>query len=305
MTTSRRPGLSIVVPTWNGAETLREHLPSVIAAAEEAGDAEVVVSDDGSSDDTAGLLASRFPGVRSVRRQANGGFALAANAGVYAARGRNVLLLNNDIEVLPGAVPSLAAAIDGDPSAFAAVPSIIRTASGEEEALTRIRFARGVVSTDLAGSEAEGPAYACGGAMMFRRDEFEWLGGFDPVFAPFYWEDVDLSYRARKRGRRIAYVATARVEHDHGRTIGSRFTPPQVARVYERNRLLFTWRNLTDPALRALHWALLPTKLAWNAVSHPSFVAGFRDAWALRPGIRSFLEHEREKIVVSDRDLLA
>ena len=110
--------------------------------------------------------------------------------------------------------------------------------------------------------------------MAFRREEFLTLGGFDPLFSPFYWEDVDLSYRARKRGRRIVQVEDARVDHDHGRTIGARFSRAEVATVYERNRLLFTWKNLTDPGLWRAHLAALPAKTLWDIVAHPAFVRG-------------------------------
>ncbi len=298
-----QPGMSVVIPSWNGRALLEEHLPSVLEAA--AGLAEVIVSDDGSSDDTAETIPLRFPSVRVVRRQRNGGFAPAANDGVAAAGGDVVILLNNDVAVPAGTFDRLAAALLADPGVFAAVPSIIRSGTGDDEALTRIRFRSGVVSTMTGGDPDADPAFACGGAMAFRRSEFLALGGFDPLFAPFYWEDVDLSYRARKRGQRIVRAAGARVDHDHSRTIGKRVDRQRVLTIYERNRLLFTWKNITDPALWRRHVSLLPLKLTWDLVAYPTFVRGFRDAWALRPAISPARRREQTEATIGDRELLS
>jgi GT2 family glycosyltransferase len=298
------PRLSFAIPSWNGADALEAHLPSVLEAAARTGGAEVVVADDASTDDTADRLRRAFPEVRRVPRRSRGGFAPAANAAVAAARGEMVLLLNNDMEVAPDAAALLVEALDADPRLFAVVPSIVRSGTGEEEAGTRLQFRRGTVATALHPSLGLPPAYACGGAMLVRKADFSALGGFDPLFAPFYWEDVDLSYRARKRGRTLACVPRARVVHDHGRTIGARFTPHAVSRVYERNRLLFTWKNLTDGDLWARHLALLPVKALWDVGAHPVFVKALGDAVRLRRQVASRRAGERSEAGVADRALL-
>lgn len=301
---SALPDVSLVLPSWNGVEPLGAHLPSVIGEATSMGSSEIVVADDASDDGTDDLLRSRFPEVRVARRSTRGGFAPAANDGVAAARGRLVVLLNNDMEVRAGALALLVHALERDPSVFAAVPAIVRVATGAEEGLTSLRFRRGVVSTSIGQDGGTHPAYACGGAMAFRRDEFLRLGGFDSIYAPFYWEDVDLSYRARKRGRRLVHVPGARVDHDHGRTIAARFAAREIARVYERNRLVFTWKNLTDPALFLRHLAALPAKAAWDVAAHPAFVRGLRDALRLRGAVASRRAVEKAEATVGDRELL-
>lgn len=299
----KRAELSVVIPSWNGKDILRGHLPSVLDEAQRLG-SEVVVVDDGSEDESAAMLAREFPEVRVVRRERSGGFSRAASQAAARAHGRIVVLLNNDMELRSGALEALAEALERDPGVFAAVPSIVRTATGEEEARTRLRFRHGVVSTSLDAAPGSDPAYACGGAMAFRREEFLLLGGFDPLFSPFYWEDVDLSYRARKRGRRIAHVASARVDHDHGRTIGARFARREVETIYERNRLLFTWKNLTDPPLWRAHLLALPAKVVWDLVAHPGFLRGLARALALRGALATSRRLEKREALVPDRELL-
>lgn len=299
-------GLShaVAIPSWKGAELLRRHLPSVLADARRSGAAAVVVCDDGADVETAALLGVQFPSVRLRVRPQRGGFSRSATDAVVAAEAEIVVLLNNDMEVHAGCFAALAQVFERRPRLFAAVPRIVRTATGLDEAHTRLHFRRGVVATAVDGDPLRPPDYACGGAMAVRKSVFLELGGFDPLFAPFYWEDVDLSYRARKRGMEIAFVPEARVDHDHGATIGGRFTPAEVSRVYERNRLLFTWKNLTDPRLFRQHLAGLVPKLLWDVVAHPAFVRGAFDALALRAEVSASRRAERGQASVGDRELL-
>lgn len=299
-----RPELSIVIPSWNGLHLLREHLPSVLRARGEVGATEVLVVDDGSEDGTAETLSREAPDVRLVRRAGRGGFAVAANAGVAEAVGRLVLLLNNDVELREGAVARLAEAVrDGE--VFAAVPGIVRAGNGVDESWTTLRFRRGIVSAGVGEPGRKAPAYACGGAMAFRREAFAALGGFDPLFSPFYWEDVDLSYRARKRGLAVARVAGASVLHDHGRTIGSRFDRRDVQTLYERNRLIFTWKNLTDPGLLAAHLAALPAKAGWDLLAHRAFLRGLARALPFFGAALAQRKRERQQGKLRDRVLLS
>jgi GT2 family glycosyltransferase len=267
--------VSIIVPTFGSAELLARHLPAVCAEALEiAGGAEVVVVDDGSPGggrEIAAVAAALGPPVRVVRREENGGFAAAANDGVAAAIGECVLVLNDDMRVEPGCVAALLGAVASRPDLFAVTPVILNLAEGFVESTTALRYHRGVFDVVLPGragappaaaGELRGIAFACGGALLCRREEFLALDGFSLLLAPFYWEDVDLGWRARRAGRAIAECGDARVLHEHARTIG-RLAPARVRRVYERNRLLLTWLHLAGAGAWARHllW-LLPRTLA-------------------------------------------
>ena len=266
---------SIIVPTFNGAELLARHLAGVRAEALEVhGGAEVIVVDDGSAGGGAAIarIAGELgPPVRVIRRGANGGFAAAANDGVAAARGECVLLLNDDMHLEPGCLAALLAALGARSDLFAVTPVIVNLAAGFVESTTALRFHRGVFDTVLPGRLGLAPlaagelrpiAFPCGGALLCRRDELLALGGFSPLFSPFYWEDVDLGWRAQRSGRGVAECGNARVLHEHARTIG-RLAPGRVRRIYERNRLLLTWLHLYGAAAWARHLAwLLPRTLA-------------------------------------------
>src|SRR6185295_16029502 len=97
--------------------------------------------------------------------------------------------------------------------------------------------------------------FAVGGAALFRKADFLAGGGFDPLYEPFYWEDVDWCWSQWRRGRRVLYQPAAVVEHHHRGTIGRRIGSDFVRAVIEKNRVLFAWKHLDDPVLQRRHLA--------------------------------------------------
>jgi GT2 family glycosyltransferase len=285
--------ISIVIPTWNGREILARNLPSVEAAlARYPGGGETIVVDDGSRDGSAEWLASTHPSIRVLATDSNKGFGESVNRGVDSARFSHVVLLNNDICVEPDFLAPLMTPFDLSEDLFATTPCIINRTWGGDEAVTACTFRFGLIETVFPDRSREGPVmegadrpprevlFACGGAMAFDRGLWLELGGFDPLYAPFYWEDVDLSWRARKRGWRIVHIPSSRVRHEHGETIGTRFDRKSVRAIYERNRLLFHWKNITSARLTAVHLAWLPLRVARAMAGRPDFLKGL--AMAMR-----------------------
>ena len=95
---------------------------------------------------------------------------------------------------------------------------------------------------------------------MLFRSKFLALGGFDESFAPFGWEDVELSLRAWKQGFELRYEPRSSVWHQFASTIAPRFSRREVRAIYERNRLLAHWLHLETPAQAATHAAFLLAK---------------------------------------------
>lgn len=293
------PALSIVIPTWNGAGLLERFLPSVEAearrwAAARGQGCEIVVSDDGSSDGTADWLAQHFPEVRCVANARNRGFSHAANAGVAAARAPIVVLLNNDLELAPGGLERVPGWFD-DPALFGVTLRGCDLPGGGFATGGKLgRFRRGFWETWRNFEQPAGESFMLvGGFCAFRRAVFAELGGFDPIFAPYYSEDLDLSYRARKRGWRLAYEPGAVVYHALSATVRRHRSRLGRAVVTERNRLLFHWRNLDPgPLRRHLLWAhilLIQMLLKGNVAYH----AGFLQALGRVAAVRRFRRRER------------
>lgn len=245
-----REGVSIIIPSYNGKDLLKKNLPFVLEEmGRYSGESEVIVMDDGGSDGVAAALSPLFPGVRMVRREKNGGFAKTANDGVRLAKYPLVFLLNNDIEITPGVLEKLAGCLR-EKDVFAAQAKIITDLAGEERdslGLFSSRFGLfkyELKRVDLGGPEAVEMDYASGGASMFDREKFLALGLFDERFSPFYFEDLDLSFRARWFGWRILYKPDAKVYHLHfGSTVKAHYSSFKSNAIHKKNYFLFLLKN--------------------------------------------------------------
>jgi GT2 family glycosyltransferase len=317
------PGLSVVIPTWNGRRLLEEFLPSVIAAAARFGrDAaepvEIVVVDDGSTDDTqewmtVTLSSSPVP-MRLVAEASNRGFAAACNAGAAAAAFSRMLLLNNDLAIEEAAIAPLVAQLDrGDANGrlFAVHCRMKDMATGEDAGTGKVGgFTRGFLRVHRSyapAADARRPLpsiFPNGGAALFDRERFLELGGFDEIFAPFYFEDVELGYRAWKRGLTVGYEPRAVVRHRFSSTIGS-FGRARIQAVSQRNRLLLHWIHLHDRRWLVQHgvWVLLLA--LWSVVSfRPAFVRGLAGALRRWRPAAARRRAARRAAVRSDREVV-
>lgn len=310
--------VSIVIPTWNGRGLLERFLPSVLAAGnryrETSGaEVEVLVVDDGGSDDTAAWIAATHRGaVELVVRERNGGFAHACNSGFARARHPAVFLLNNDVEVDEGAIAPLVRHFEAE-DVFAVASLTEDLESGVPTGVGKLGgFSRGFLRVHESYTPAHADAaglvsiFASGGAAMFSREKLAALGGFDTLYAPFYWEDVELSYRAWKRGWRVLFEPGSHVRHQVSSTIGTRFPKRSVRAVMHRNRLLAHWVHVHDPAMWRAHVAYV----AFLAVVAPlrgdvAFLSGLRQALARREDARARRTRERDAAARSDREVLA
>ncbi len=247
---SPTPQASLVLPNYNGKALLEQNLPSVLEAAARR-DAEVLVVDDGSEDGSLELLAERFPDVQALPLASHQGFIAAVNHGVDRASGRAVVLLNTDVVVEVDFLAPLLDALDEDTFAVSARSL---TEEDRNEGLSLAFFDQGDLVVTQPGIDAPDRRHqrrctnfhASGGFSAFDRDKFLQLGGLDPVYHPFYWEDVDLCYRAWKRGWRCIYEPESVVHHlSHG-TISCYFSPDEVQKIYEGNKHTFIVKNITE-----------------------------------------------------------
>ena len=306
-----------MIPTWNAWDMLEETLAALQPGIELARkDIEVIVVDDGGDDETTEIVKKSYADwVRLVRREKNGGFSAACNAGIAAATGEWILLLNNDMKPHENAVASLLECAEScDQDVFAIRPAIMRTQwrTAEEYAhmAMQFKFKRGFLHCPIVGiSESTAATEAfpvcSGGAGIFRRSMMEELNGFDEIFSPFYWEDTDLSYRALIRGWRNLYHPSALFCHAKKGSIQRSFKSTRVERIARRNAYLFLWLNLSDPIKLAYHFLWLPFQILTGFVPGQQWrLLAFVDAiFRLNKVVRGRLRRKSAR-KVSDRDII-
>ena len=223
--------LSVVILNWNGRRHLERYLPSVVAHT--AGDAEVVVADNGSTDDSLQWLRLTHPDVRVIRLDRNYGFAGGYNRALKEVDSEYVLLLNSDVEVTAGWWQPLVEVLDKESDVAAVAPKLLadmeRTkfeyagASGGFIDYLGYPFCRGRI---LSNVEADSGQYddrrdifwASGAALCCRREVFDALGGFDDDFFA-HMEEIDLQWRMQLAGWRIVVEPKSVVYHLGGGTL--------------------------------------------------------------------------------------
>lgn len=221
-----QPEITIVVPVFNHWRATRECLRA-LAAAPPSRSIEVVLVDDGSTDETQ-REAKKIHGLRYVRRTSNDGFIAACSDGAATARGEFVAFLNNDTTPQPGWLDALADTLDGHPDAGLVGAQLLDARGRVQEAGgivfddgTAVNYGRGYAPNDPRVSFLREVDYCSGAAILIQRRLFERLGGFDRRYLPAYYEDTDLAFAVRAAGLRVIYQPRARVVHAEGTSAGT------------------------------------------------------------------------------------
>jgi GT2 family glycosyltransferase/glycosyltransferase involved in cell wall biosynthesis len=302
-TMPRTDAASIVIPNWDGRELLAKYLPSVIQATSGNPANEIIVVDNGSEDGSAQFVREQFPTVRLLALEKNLGFGGGSNAGVAEARNDIVVLLNSDMRVAPDFLAPLLEAFTND-KVFAVSCQIFFTDPDrrrEETGLTEGRWHRGKLQVGHRIDDRITEPFPCfyggGGSCAFDRRKFLELGGFDEIFAPFYFEDADLGYLAWKRGWQVLYQPRSVVWHEHRGTIGRHFSDVRIAAVLGKNTLLFCWKNIHEWPKLAEHFAAVVT----GAVLRGRLRGIWRAVIQL-PGVLSSRRRARGLATISDTE---
>lgn len=259
-TAPSKRGVSIVIPTWNGRDLLEKYLPSVVAAAAQNPENEIILADNASTDGTAELVRAAFPSVKLLEMQRNLGFGDGSNAGFRAARNDIVVLLNNDMRVAPDFLGPLVDGFTGE-RVFSVACQIYFSdpnKAREETGLTQGWWESGSLRVRHRVDDGVTSLFPCfyggGGSCAFDRRKFLELGGFDPLLEPFYLEDADLGYMAWKRGWKVLYAPRSVVWHEHRGTIGRRFRESEIRSILSRNFVLWSWKNIHEWSRLAAHF---------------------------------------------------
>ena len=257
---------SVLIVTFNGRRHLGPCLAALAAQSLPRHRFEVVLVDNASTDDTRPFVAANHPWVRVVRLPENRGFSGGNNAGLPFARGRFLVLLNNDTIPDPHWLAELAAEMGpggavASKLVFAGQPTLLNSA-GLQLLRDGRAVDRGFRHPDRGQFETPGPIFAgCGAAAVIDTHNLD-----GPLFDPryfVYFEDLDLAWRAGLAGRPTKYAPRSLVRHVHGGSAGEE--TPLFRFHVERNRALTSLRN-GDPFLAAWNVVGLVARLARSAV---------------------------------------
>ncbi len=240
MDAAKRPLVSVVIVNWNGKHLLPECLDSVFD--QNLKDVEVVVVDNGSQDGSVQFVRSRYPAATLVSLPVNAGFAGGSNAGIRAAAGKYIALLNNDTRTDRQWLANLVEAAEtGPPAGMWASKILSYDRPGQIDSVGLLLYrdglarGRGRLEQDEGQYDQQGEAlFPSGCAGLYSRAMLDEIGLFDEDFFA-YADDVDLGLRARIAGWKCIYVPTARVYHRYSASSSS--YSPFKAFLVERNRI--------------------------------------------------------------------
>ncbi|MGF1506472.1 MAG: glycosyltransferase family 2 protein [Anaerolineae bacterium] len=242
------------MPNWNGLHFLQTCFDSLLAQTHSP--VEIIVVDNASEDGSQAFIREHYPTIRLLALDENRGFTGACNAGIQAAQGDIVVLLNNDTQVEPDWAEQIAAAFARHPDAGMVASKMLLFdrrdtlhTAGDFMRVNGLPGNRGVWQPDGPPFDREAYVFsACGGSAAYRRAMLDEVGLLDDDFF-FSAEDVDLGWRAQLAGWRCVYVPQAVVYHHLSATGGGK-----TASYYNgRNFIWLIAKNYPGDLLRR-HW---------------------------------------------------
>lgn len=261
--------VSIVIPSYKGVHLYEKNLQAVLDCMRD-GDELIVVDDaSGPEDNTIAWFLEKFATKKQEKspiketdfyvgeyieskkklrivllvNQKNQRFGASSNRGFALAQNELVFLINNDVAPYKDCLQYLIPHFDNE-KVFAVGCLEHETHLNEVGGRNKLWFERGMFLhsryKDLSSGET---AWASGGSAMFRKSIFEKIGGFDKLYYPAYWEDIDLSFQARKKGYLVLFEPKAQVDHNHETTNRSVFGEQKINEMSWKNARKFTWKN--------------------------------------------------------------
>lgn len=274
---------AVVILNWNGKKMLERFLPSVTTHTQ--GDAEVIIADNGSTDDSLDFVRAQYPGLRIIELDKNYGFAGGYNRALQQVQADYYVLLNDDVEVTPGWIEPVVAQMQQHPDTAICQPKLLmydqrdtfEYAGGAGGFLDKYGypFCRGRMFTSLEQDNGQYNTpgeifWASGAAMFVRADVWHQLGGLDDDFFA-HMEEIDFCWRAKNAGYRVEYCPQSTVFHVGGGTLPK--SNPRKTYLNFRNNMALLYKNLPK---RRLAWVMCSRIVL-------DYVAGFKFLMERKP----------------------
>jgi len=261
--------ISFIIPNYNGKRLLEKNLPYLLNSFTPYTlhfTPEIIVVDDASTDGSVEFLKQNFPQVKVIVNEENRGFAYTCNRGVKEAKGDIVYLLNSDCRVKDGFLEYILPYFRNN--------KVFAVGSVEENNFTfpEVKFKYGILYykyKEIQSTDAFEVFFTSGGHSAFDRKKFLDLDGFDENLKPFYGEDIDLCWRARKKGWKIILEPRSQAFHEGQKTIGKYNSKSKLRIVLWKNRFFLMWKNFSKKEF-LYHILNLPFLI---------FISPFRDVY--------------------------
>jgi GT2 family glycosyltransferase len=292
--------ISIIIPNYNGENLLKKNLPKVYDAVRDYkdGKVEIIIPDDPSTDRSQDVIEEFISSIRSTdivgktisnKSKRKSGFGKNVNRGASIATGDVLILLNSDVYPHKSFLEPLLKHFE-EADVFA-VGCLDESIEEDGKVIYRGRgigeFKKGFLNHNKGKIDGENTLWVSGGSGAFRKTLWDKLNGMDTIYDPFYWEDIDLSYQARKGGFRTLFEQKSVVTHEHETgVVKKQFSENYVKKISYRNQFIFVWKNITDNRLLLSHIVWLPYHFLKALIARDFlFYEGFYLALLKLPGI--------------------
>ena len=304
--------VAVIILNWNGRALMEKFLPSVIKHSP-SDLAEVIVADNGSTDQSVAMLNEKFPSIRVIPLDKNYGFAEGYNRAIAQTDAPVTVLLNSDVEVTSGWLDAPLKIMETDPCVAAVQPKILSYtnknrfeyagAAGGFIDIYGYPYCRGRIMSVVEDDHGQydTPAdvlWATGACLFIRTDVYKNEGGLDANFFA-HQEEIDLCWRLRTRGYRIVCTPQSVVYHVGGATL--HVESPQKTFLNFRNNLLMLYKNLPEnkrrKVFRVRFWLDYIAALKFLMTAHP------RNAFAVYHARRAFHRLKKSYSAIREENL--
>lgn len=246
--------ISVIIPVYRNSDLFLKNLKNNIKF---LSNCEIIVVNDYIGESLKDKLKD-YQDIILIENNKNKGFGNTINIGVNKAKHKYILLLNSDVVLTNEDYKNAIHYFENNTDLFA-VSFSQKEKDGSIVGRNTIYWQKGMMNHKKANNISFGNnAWAEGGSCIIDKHKFNNLNGFDPIYSPFYWEDIDLSYRALKTGYKILFDPSIQVIHYHESTIGKYFDKKYIKTIGLRNQLIFIWKNIFDTNLVLKHIFFLP-----------------------------------------------